>query len=117
MVDEVIATNPENFFRTSDKIWDNIQDAFRKHQENMRELRSKQLKFYGFDIGTWVVTGTIEMAAAISGTPLFGVGAVVASQVTDAPKLKDIPGRAKELAGEATAVRKSPMALFFKHKR
>lgn len=114
---EVAESSGGSFYRTRDRIWDNIQDAFQKHQENVRELRRKQMKFVGQDIGSWLVSGAIEVAAAASGLSVFGLGAVASSQLLDAPKLKELPKRFQELKNADSELRKSPMGLFFKHEK
>ncbi|WP_217539673.1 hypothetical protein, partial [Stenotrophomonas sp. GbtcB23] len=50
-VSEIAETKPEAYFRSSDKIVENIQDAFERHQKNVKELRKKGLKFAGYDHG------------------------------------------------------------------
>lgn len=115
-VDEVVALNPSNFFRSADKIYDNMETAFSEHQSKIDDLRSKKWKFAGQDIGSWVVAGSIEVASAILGTPAMGLAAVAVSQVTDAPKLKDIPKKFKELNQEGEDLSKSAAGLLFKHK-
>ncbi|MDF2604700.1 hypothetical protein [Sphingomonas sp.] len=116
-VDEVVALNPENFFRSADKIYDNLENAFRDHQKKIEELREKKWKFAGHDIGSWVVAGSIEVAAAIFGTPAWGLASAAISQITDAPKLKDIPGKAKDLKNEGERLSKSAAGLLFRHKK
>lgn len=115
-VDEVVSLNPDNFFRSADKIYDNLEIAFGEHQKKIDELRSKKWKFAGRDIGSWVVAGSIEIAGAIYGTPAWGLATAAISQVTDAPKLKDIPGKFKELKQESKLLSKSAAGLLFKHR-
>tara|TARA_B100000678_G_scaffold86861_1_gene72262 strand:- start:1067 stop:2704 length:1638 start_codon:yes stop_codon:yes gene_type:complete len=116
-VEEMVAINPENFFRTADKIYDNLELAFDDHRKKIEELRSKKWKFAGRDIGTWVVGGTVEVAAAVLGTPALGLASIAISQVTDAPKLKDLPKIAKELKKEGEDISKSAAGLLFRHKK
>lgn len=115
-VEDVIALNPDNFFRSADKIYDNLEMAFSEHQKKIDELRGKKWKFAGRDIGTWVVAGSIEVAAAIFGTPAWGLASAAISQVTDAPKLKDLPSKARELKRESARLSKSAAGILFKHK-
>ncbi|WP_125959525.1 hypothetical protein [Sphingomonas sp. ABOLF] len=96
-VAEVAEANPINFFRSADRIVDNVQDAFAKHQENVRELRSKGLKFWGKDIGSWIVKGSIEIGAALAGTPVMGLAVLGVDQVLDSPKLNELPSRYRAL--------------------
>jgi len=113
---EVAEANPSNFFRSADLIVDNIQNAFELHQENVRAIRSKGLKFWGKDIGSWIVKGSIEMGAAIVGTPAMGLAALAIDQVIDSPKLNEIPERYRKLRAAKDEHAKSPMGLLFKHK-
>ena len=115
-VEEVSETNESNFMAIGEKIVENINDAFAKHQEALTEVKRKRLRFWGHDIGTWIVTGAIEVGAAFAGTPLFGLASFAAGQVTDAPKLKDLPKGFRDVAEERSKVQKSPLALFFKHR-
>ena len=116
-VEEVANLNPDNFFRTADKVYDNIENAFLDHQAKINELKSKKWKFAGSDIGSWVVAGSIEVASAFMGTPAWGIAGFAVSQVTDAPKLKDIPKKASDLKRESHELSKSASGLLFKHKK
>lgn len=115
-IEEMVALNPDNFFRTADKIYDNLESAFEEHKRKIDDLRSKKWKFAGHDIGTWFVAGTVEVAAAIFGAPAWGVASAAISQVSDAPKLKDLPGKAKKLKQEGEILSKSAAGLLFKYK-
>ncbi len=115
-VDEVVALNSDNFFRSADKIYDNLEAAFLDHQSKIRALKAKRWKFASSDIGSWLVAGTVEVAAAISGTPAWGLASVAISQLTDAPKIKDIPKLAKGLNSEGKALSRSAAGLLFKHR-
>lgn len=116
-ISDVAEASGGSFHRTRDRIWDNIQSAFDVHQENIKELHRKQMKFVGQDLGSWFVSGAIEVAAVASGLTAFGLGAIAASQVLDAPKLKELPRRLRDLRNADKELRKSPMGLFFKHRR
>ena len=115
-VNEIAVTNPSKFFLSNYKIVSNIQDAFERHNAEIQELTSKKIKFAGYDIGSWVVTGAIELAAIATGTPTFGVAGFALNQVVDAPKLKEIPERYRTLKNAHNELKKSPMGLLFKHK-
>ncbi len=115
-IDEIAHSNPDGFFRSSDMIVENIQDAFEQHQENIKTLRAKKLKFAGHDLGTWIATGAIEVAAIATGVPTFGAAAFAINQVVDAPKLKELPERYRNLKNAHQELKKSPMGLFFAHK-
>ncbi|UNZ52845.1 hypothetical protein [Agrobacterium tumefaciens] len=115
-VAEIAAEKPAGYFRSSDRIVENIRDAFDQHKAEIRDLTKKKIKFAGFDLGSLLAVGTVEIAAAITGTPLFGVGAYAASQLIDAPTLKQLPERYRTLKNAHVELKKSPMGLLFKHK-
>jgi hypothetical protein len=115
-ISEIASAKPDAFFRSSDQVLKNIDEAFVAHQIEIAKVREKSLKFYGFDIGTWLVAGSIEVAAACFNVPAFGVAAYATSQIADAPKLRELPGRFRELQDERSRFRRSPMSLFFRLK-
>jgi hypothetical protein len=114
-IDAVAQTNPVNFHRTTDRVFDNIQEAFDEHRKKIKQLRDKKWKFAGSDIGTWLVAGTLEVAAAATGLPTCGIAAYAASELLNAPKLRDIPKSVKELARENRELKRSPVGLLFKY--
>lgn len=118
-IDELIQTNELDFISTSNKVFDNLNQAYLQHQQNIRNLKNKKWKVAGKDFGSWIVMGTIEIAAACTGTPLYGVSTVILNQILDAPKLKDLPktvDKLKDVENEKRNLRKTPMGLIFKYK-
>jgi len=112
-INELIETNPSNFHRSRDQILDNINNAFSQHQKNIDELTAKKWKFAGKDIGSWLVVGSLEVTAAITGVPVWGMATIVADQVLDVPKLKDIPQSIRDLSKENEKLKKSPVGMLF----
>jgi len=114
-VNEIANTKPDAFFRSSDRIVDNIRAAFEQHKCEIDNLRSKKIKFAGQDLGAWLVSGAVEVAAIASGSPVWGSAGFVTSQLVSAPKLKDIPPSFKALYNKDKKIKTSPMGLLFKH--
>jgi hypothetical protein len=114
-VDQLSTANPTNFYRTSDQIFDNIHAAFKDHRKAIDELTSKKWKFAGSDIGSWLVVGSLAVTAAATGLPVWGLAAIVADQLLDAPKLKDIPKSITELVKESQKVKQSPVGMLFRY--
>lgn len=114
-VNDLTKINPANFHRTRDQVFDNLNEAFTTHKRNIEQLKSKKWKFAGKDIGTWIVVGTLEIAAAATGLPVFGLSAIAADQLLDVPKLKDIPNSIKALAKESKELNQSPVGILFKY--
>jgi hypothetical protein len=116
-VNDLIEANPSNFHRSRDQILDNINNAFSQHQKNIDELTAKKWKFAGKDIGSWLVVGSFEVTAAITGLPVWGMATIAADQVLDVPKLKDIPQSIRDLSNENQKIKKSPVGMLFNIKK
>lgn len=112
---ELTKINPSNFHRSSDKIFDNINQAFDEHKLRIKELEAKKWKFAGTGIGSWLAVGTLEVTAAATGIPVWGLSAIIADQLLDVPKLKDIPNSIKELAKESKDLNRSPVGMLFSY--
>ncbi|PJI91264.1 hypothetical protein BC777_0088 [Yoonia maricola] len=113
---ELSHANPENFFRSTDKIVENIREAFDAHTAELKELRRKKVHFAGHDIGTMIAAGAIDIASIATGVGTFGAASLAVNQLVDVPKLREIPERFRNLKDAHTELRKSPMGLFFDHK-
>lgn len=113
-IKELVETNPTNCFRTRDQILENIEQGFDKHRKKLAELKAKNWKFAGFDIGSWIVSGGIEIGAALTGTPTWGLAVLAADQLLDAPKLREIPQRFRDLVDQNKQVKQSPVGMLFK---
>jgi hypothetical protein len=116
-VKELVAANPENFFRTTDQVFDNMNSAFERHRVAVDELKAKGWKFAGSDIGSWLVVGTLAVTAAATGTPVWGIAALAADQILNAPKLRDIPDSIGKLVKESKDVKQSPVGMLFRISR
>lgn len=119
-IDELIQADELNFAITSNKVFENLKNAFNQHQENIKKLKNKKFKIAGKDFGSWIVMGSVEIAAACIGTPLYGVSAFMLDQILDAPKIKDLPKsltKLKDVEEEKKNLRKTPIGLMFKYQK
>lgn len=114
-VKDLAEVAPADFTRTSDQVFNNISAAFAEHQRNVRALVAKKWKFAGSDIGSWLVVGSLAATAAATGAPAWGLAALAADQILDAPKLHDIPRSIRSLADETRKLKRSPVGLLFKY--
>lgn len=119
-IDELVAANYLDFELTSQKVFNNLNFAFNQHQENIKNLVNRKWKIAGKDFGSWIVMGTVEIAASCLGTPLFGASAFVLNQLMDAPKIKDLPKTVDEIKNiekRKENLKKSPLGLMFNYKK
>lgn len=116
-IEEITNSNKLDFNLTSQKVFNNLNSAFTNHINNIDNLKKKKWKFAGKDIGSWLVSGVIEVAAVFTGTPLFGLTTFAINQFLDVPKIKDLPNKAKEIRKEDLRLKKSPIGLLFKYNK
>ncbi|MDM1533494.1 hypothetical protein [Myroides marinus] len=118
-VNDIATADYLDYDATTKAVYENLNNAFNEHQKNIKELTDKKWKIAGKDFGSWLVMGTVEMASAYTGTPLYGVSTVVLNQILDAPKLKDLPKSIrtiKDLDKQKENLSKSPIGLIFNYK-
>lgn len=115
-VSELMDTNSENFFRTSDQVFNNLDKAFAEHEDKIKDLQSKKWKFAGRDIGSFIVFGGIEIAAAITGNVGLAItGAAVAS--IGMPSAKELLKQGKDLKSETKELNKTGIGILFSSKK
>ena len=113
---ELIQANPDNFFRTGDHVFENLDRALTEHQQKIKDLSSKNWKFAGRDVGSFVVVGGIELSAAITGVPLYGALGVGAGMSGIIPTAKELREKFAELRSEKSKITNSGIGILFKHK-
>ncbi|MFL0101994.1 hypothetical protein [Tenacibaculum maritimum] len=119
-IDELVNANQFDFTSTSHKVFNNLNFAFNQHQENIKKLTNKKWKIAGKDFGSWLVMGSVEIASACLGTPLYGLSTVALNQLIDAPKIKDLPKTVqniKQTEREKEQLKKSPLGLMFNYSK
>ncbi|NMY74454.1 hypothetical protein [Pseudomonas sp. WS 5071] len=116
-ISDIIDARPNNFFRTGDHVLNNIQEAFEKHEAKIKELRGKQWKFAGRDIGSFVVVGGIELAAAITGIPAYGAIATAANLTGVIPSMKDLKEKFNFIKQEKSDLTNTGVGILFKSRK
>lgn len=115
-IKELIETNPNNFYRTGDKVFDNLNIAFMEHENKIKELSLKKWKFAGKDIGSFIITGGIEITAAITGLPLYGTLGAMASMTGVIPTVKDLKEKYRQLCDAENKVKNTGIGILFNSK-
>ncbi len=119
-IDELVMANELDFTSTSHKVFNNLNLAFNQHQENIKKLINKKWKIAGKDFGSWLAMGSVEIASACLGTPLYGLSTFALNQMMDAPKIKDLPKsveKIKEAETERQNLKRSPLGMMFTYKK
>jgi len=114
---EAVATAQEDSYENrSQSVIRNVEAAFREYSNSLEEIDRKKSLFFGRDVMPWLAVGSIELAAAFSGNPIWGSAAFVAGQITDIPKLRELPKRYQTIIDLETKLKRTPTALLFRHK-
>lgn len=116
-VHEIACSEPSDFRATTSRVTMNIQRAFEEHDKRIKELSKREWRFAGRDIGSWLVVGTMEIGAAVLGSPVLasalGVAALAAHELVDVMRLKDMPAMARQLREETRDLKQSAVGLLF----
>ncbi|MBB6367399.1 hypothetical protein FHR56_002564 [Xanthomonas sacchari] len=115
-LDELIALRPDNYYRTSDRVVENLNRAFEEHQRQLLDARNKKLKLYGIDVASFLATGSIAVTAALTGSPELGAVSGILG-IAGLPNLREIKSKFKEQADADLVRMKSPTGLLFRHVR
>lgn len=119
-IDELTSSEAMDFEQTSHKVFNNLNFALKQHQKNIDVLIKKKWKVAGKDFGSWLTMGSVVIASACVGTPIYGLSAIVLDQLMDAPKLRDLPktvDKIKAIEQQKVNLKKSPIGLMLSYKK
>lgn len=108
------AAKPEDFGQTAALVVANLDKMLADHEQQMRRATNALVRFGFADVGSWLVVGGVEVAAAATGMPLYGLAALAGQQLFDVPKLKELPVKIRSLLEQRRDVRRSPVGLLFR---
>jgi hypothetical protein len=68
-----------------------------KHEISLADIQHTYFRWLEENFGpSWLVIGDVEVAAAVTGMPLYGLAALASNQLLEVPKRKDFPGKVRE---------------------
>jgi hypothetical protein len=114
-IDELALSAPERFPATADRVVANLSEAIAGHRDAVRELRKRNLKFAGVDVGSFLVVGSIELAALAGGAPLYGALSTAAALSGYLPTAKDLKATSDALAREKERLQRGPVGILMRH--
>ncbi|SAF28626.1 hypothetical protein [Enterobacter kobei] len=113
-VDKLISSSPNQYNRTMQKVIDNIDVEFAKHQRFIANARKEKLKIFGLDVTPCIVSGVISIAAAYTGNVALGtIGAGLS--MWGFPNIKDISTKFKERDERLNNYKNSATGIMFSH--
>lgn len=116
-VGEIIVDSPGEFEKSSKQVCQNLRDAFADHQKDLQEHLKKELKFAGYDFGSWLVCNGISIAAAFSLAAPVAVAGMAAARAIGVPTLKQLNEKAAKLGIDHASLQSHPVAMLFDLKR
>ena len=114
-VEELALSGLDDFSATGERVVGNLSALISDHREAVKKLRKKNLRFAGVDLASFLVVGTIEVAAVAAGTPLFGGLAVAAALSGYVPSAKDLKDTSDALVREKERLRRGPVGILMRH--
>lgn len=113
-VSELICSSPSGYDRTMQKVIDNIDGEFIKHQRFLDNARKERLRIFGLDVAPCIVSGVVSIAAAYTGNVALGtIGAGMG--MWGFPNIKDIRTRFKERDERLNKYKNSSTGILFSH--
>lgn len=112
-VGEIIATDKERYIETTQRVIDNVDGAFIKHQRFLAKARKEKLKIYGIDIVPCIASGAIAITAAYTGNVALGTISAGLGMM-GFPSLKDIRSKIKESDERISNYKKTATGILFK---
>lgn len=113
----LIDANPNNFHRTGDQVFSNLDLAFTDHEKKIKELSDKKWKFAGRDIGSFVVVGGISIAAALTSLPAFAALGAAAGMSGYVPNVKELKAKYRKLSADESEVKNTGVGILLSSKK
>ncbi len=99
----------------SDRVIANVDRAFEKHASDLHKFSSSRRRFFGLDVGAWIVTSGVSLAAAKTGSAGLAMLAAATVGLVGPPSVRELWKRYGELSSNRLALRRSPTGILFHH--
>lgn len=115
-IQELSHSNPNGIYRSADKVFDNLQEAFDEHEKRIKVLTDKKWKFAGRDLASFLTVGGVELTAALTGLPLYGAIAATVSMSGTIPTAKELKEKYAEIKREENNINSTGVAMLIANK-
>ncbi len=113
-IDEINSASDAEATFVADEVIANIDEAFSNHDETLRDLTSSKRKFYGLDVGRYVVSGGLGLASLLTKSPTLGVLTFL-SQLGGTLAPDELARRYREMRSKSESLQRSPVGMMFHH--
>ncbi len=117
-IDEINSASDADVSMVADAVIANVDTAFSEHNKQLQALSHSRLRFYGKDVGRYVLNGGLLLTSLINKSPALGaLSALVAisQQFLGNPSPDDLMKRYRELRSKSADLRRSPVGAMFQH--
>jgi hypothetical protein len=114
-LNDIDLASPKSLSTVADSVIATIDHAFEEHDKELTSISASHRKFFGVDVGRWVVTGGLSVAATLTRNVGLGLFALAMRSTVGAPSALDLKKRWQELRLRSREVQRSPAAILFKH--
>jgi hypothetical protein len=114
-IEKIDSASASTLHDVANMVVENVDAAFSAHDKELKELSSSKRKFYGFDVGRWVMVGGLSVAAAAAESSGLGILAAASAAALGSPAIPDLKKRWEELRNTKQKLQRSPTALLFRH--
>jgi hypothetical protein len=114
-LNDIDLASPKSLSTVADSVIATIDHAFEEHDKELTSISASHRKFFGVDVGRWVVTGGLSVAATLTRNVGLGLFALAMRSTVGAPSALDLKKRWQELRSTTREVQRSPAAILFKH--
>jgi len=113
-IEDINSASDATLKEVGDQVISNIDAALSQHDQELKELASSQKRFFGVDVGRYLVVGGCALASSfVHSAPLgFLLGTPV---LLGAKRPEELWSEFKELNAKSDQLRRSPTAIMFRH--
>ena len=111
-VANIIQSSHMNFDASSQKVIDNVDNAFLQHQRFLDKARKEKIRILGKEVAPFIVNGIFGITSALVNKPELAVASVAIGSL-GVPTLKDIRSSFKDREEKIKKYKKTATGLMF----
>jgi hypothetical protein len=117
-IGEIDSASDADVSMVADAVIANIDGAFSDHNKELQSLSHSQRKYYGKDVGRYVINGGLLLTSYLIKNPALRALSMlvgISQQFLGNPSPDDLMKRYKELRSKSSDLQRSPVGMMFQH--
>lgn len=110
-------TKPEELKKVAKQVSDNLENAFEKHERELKDLESSKRQLLGWDLLRCLAVSSLGIAAACTNNAVLTASGAIATAAVGAPAVSDIWKKSQSNNQAEKKLRRSAAGILFKHLR